>query len=70
MLQISIISQKNIQNTYFELSSKLNKQSETTYLLSVMVKIKEPVLKQSDGQLLLDFANALDALNGMSLKLK
>lgn len=61
---------KSIHNTYFDLSSKLTKQTETAYLLSVMVKVKEPVLAQADGQLLLDFVNELDNLNNMTLKIK
>jgi len=61
---------KSIHNAYFDLSSKLTKQNETTYLLSVMVKVKEPVIPVAEGQLLLDFASELDGLNNMTLKIK
>lgn len=60
---------RSIHNTYFDLSSKMTKQSETTYLLSVMVKVKEPLLATADGQLLIDFVKDLDALNNMTLKI-
>jgi hypothetical protein len=61
---------KSIQNTYFDLSSKLIKQSETTYLLSVMVKVKEPILLKEDGKLLIDFVEELDVLNHFAIKIK
>ena len=61
---------KSIENDYFELSSKLTKQSETTYLLNVVVKVKKPIMVKSDGQMLVDFANELDKLNSLTLKVK
>lgn len=61
---------KSIHNSYFDLSSKLTKQTEATYLLSVMVKVKEPLLSEADGQLLLDFVSDLDALNNMTIKIR
>lgn len=61
---------KSIHNSYFDLSSKLTKQTETTYLLSVMVKVKEPLIKVADGELLLEFVNELSDLNNMTLKIK
>ena len=61
---------KSIHNSYFDVASKLTKQTETTYLLSVSIKVKEPVLAQADGQLLLDFVNDLDNINNMTIQIK
>jgi hypothetical protein len=61
---------KSIQNNYFEISSTLTKQSDTIYLLSVMAKIKQSILPKEEGQLLVEFANNLEQLNKLSLKLK
>lgn len=61
---------KSIHNSYFDVSSKLTKQTETSYLLSVSIKVKEQVLSQADGQLLLDFVNDLDNINNMTMQIK
>ncbi|HRG38531.1 MAG TPA: hypothetical protein PK289_08370, partial [Bacteroidia bacterium] len=61
---------KNINNTYFDLSSKLVKQSDASYLLSVIIKVKKDVVPENDGQKLVELANNLEELNGMVLKLK
>lgn len=61
---------KSISNAYFELSSILTKQTETGYLLAVNVKVKQAVLLQKDGQLLLDLVKELDALNNAVIKIK
>jgi hypothetical protein len=61
---------KSIKNNYFELSSSMVKQTETAYLLNVMVKIKEEVLPESKAQELIAFSHELDNLNHAVLKLK
>lgn len=60
---------KALNNKYFELNSKITKQSDTSYLLSVMVKMKQEMIPKEDGQLLLDFIKELDELNSLSLKI-
>jgi hypothetical protein len=61
---------RSISNNYFELSSKLLKQTETSYLLSVIVKVKQPVIPLNEGETLVDFASNLEQLNNLVLKLK
>lgn len=61
---------KSINNKYFELNSNLVKQSESSYLLSLNVKVKQEVIPKEDGQLLLDLVKELDSLNKGILKLK
>jgi hypothetical protein len=61
---------KSINNKYFELTSNLVRQDDSSYLLSLAVKVKQETLPKEDGQLLLDFVNELDALNNGILKLK
>ncbi|MGZ4033318.1 MAG: hypothetical protein ACXVPU_01845 [Bacteroidia bacterium] len=61
---------KSIHNTNFELSSSLIKQSETTYLLNIVVKVKDPILSKADGQMLVDLTNELEGLNNLSLIIK
>jgi hypothetical protein len=61
---------KSLNNKYFEITSNLVKQSESAYLLSVSVKVKQEMLPKEEGQLLLDFVNQLHALNNTLLRLK
>ena len=61
---------KSIQNNYFELSSNFVKQNESTYLLNVIVKVKQSVLPEKEGQLLVEFTEALDYLNNLSILYK
>lgn len=61
---------RSINNTYFELSSKLVKQKETAYLLTVSVKVKQAILPENEGDALLEFSNSLDELNNLSFKLQ
>lgn len=67
--EISNISDFNllIQNDYYEVNSKMLKQSETNYLLSVSVKIKKESLPKENGQMLLDLASLLNGLNNKSI---
>jgi hypothetical protein len=62
--------QKSLNNKYFEVTSHLVKQTESSYLLSVSVKVKQEVLPVKEGQLLLDFVNTLDELNNMVIQYK
>ncbi len=61
---------KNINNTYFEVSSILAKQENNSYLLSVTVKVKQNIISQKDGDKLIEFVNALDEINNFELQLK
>jgi hypothetical protein len=61
---------KSINNKYFDLSSKLVKQTEAGYLLSVMLKVKQSVIPEIEGEVLLEIANSLDELNDLVIKLK
>lgn len=61
---------KFLSNSYFEINSNLVKQNETSYLLSIIVKVKQDVLPKTEGQLLLDFVDELHKLNSGVLKLK
>ncbi len=61
---------KSISNVYFEISSKIKMQSESSYLLNVIVKVKSGIIPVSDGKLLLEFVNELEKLNSLNIKLK
>ncbi|MCW3086331.1 MAG: hypothetical protein JWP12_3697 [Bacteroidetes bacterium] len=61
---------KSLNNAYFEVTSSLTKQSDTSYLLSVSVKIKQDAIPKADGQLLVDFVKELQGLNSASLQLQ
>lgn len=59
-----------INNTYFELSSKLVKQTEASYLLSVIVKVKQPVIPVNETNTLMELCDNLEQLNNLILKFK
>ena len=61
---------KSINNPYVELTSKLVKQTENSYLLNVIVKVKQSVIPETDGETLVQLANNLDELNNLVLKFK
>lgn len=60
---------RSIHNSNFDLSSNMIKQTDTSYLLNINVKVKQILLPENEGQLLVQLATELDALNELVIKL-
>ncbi|MBX3162969.1 MAG: hypothetical protein KF900_00695 [Bacteroidetes bacterium] len=59
---------RNISNNYFELSSRIVQNSETSYLIKVNLQLKQMLIPLADMQLLMDLVKELDAINNFSLE--
>lgn len=61
---------KSMANDFFEISSKLIKQSDTKYLFSISTKAKQNLIPQVKTMLLVNYLEQLNDLNNLILKYK
>lgn len=60
---------RNIDNDYFKLQSELVKNSNSQYLLKVMLVVKQTSIPVNNASLLMELVEQLEALNNFSLEL-
>ncbi|MEO8761094.1 MAG: hypothetical protein ABI388_07340 [Bacteroidia bacterium] len=61
---------KKVENNYFEATSSFTKQEDSTYLLNVRIKVKQPVVPQKEGDKLTEFVNVLNEINNFVIEFK
>jgi hypothetical protein len=60
---------RTIDNDYFELDSKIEKQ-ENSFLASVTVKVKKNMLPKEEGIRLIEFIDGLESINNFKIRYK
>ena len=61
---------KKIENDYFDLVSNFTQQEGNNYLLNVVVRVKQAIIPQKDGDKVMEFVKALDEINNFEIEFK